>query len=341
MTWQDNLTPEQQQAVSSTGVHARLLAGPGTGKTLVLTRRILYLVHDIGVTASDILTLTFTRAAAAELRRRITNEFGNGAMPHISTLHSYALSLILQRGARGKLPTPIRIADDFEERFIIEEDLKHIMGLSRVTEARELLNQLSADWERLIADADGYRAPNPQFHGAWQEHRQIFGYTLRAELVYQLKHALEEGIVGIEQKPKHIVVDEYQDLDPCDLAVSKGLTEHGAELYVAGDDDQSIYGFRYADPEGIRRFDKDYTPSVSLDLKECKRCGSQILALANYVANQDPRRLPKTIAPAAEVPSGEVHILNFANQSREADAIAHICQWLVTEQNIQPEQILI
>jgi len=285
--------------------------------------------------------LTFTRAAAAELKQRITEALGQDAdRVLISTLHSYALRVILQHGAGSRLPLPIRIADDFEERYIIEEDLKRIAGLRSVTEARDLLHQLSADWEKLTADEPGYRFPNPRFYGAWQEHREVFGYTLRAELVYQLKHALEEGDVQIERPPRYILVDEYQDLNACDLSVIKQITGLGAELYVAGDDDQSIYGFRYAEPDGIRHFEDSYDPTITLELRECHRCSPGILRLANYVVEQDIRRYPKELTPVSTFP-GEVHILNFPGQRREAEGIACICKWLTATQDVNPEDILI
>jgi DNA helicase-2/ATP-dependent DNA helicase PcrA len=342
MNWDYKLTPEQFVATSHVGSHARLLAGPGTGKTLVLTRRVLYLISERNTDPGDILALTFTRAAAKELKQRITSELGDATGDlTISTLHSFALKTLLQHGAGRRLPNPIRIADDWEERYIIEEDIKAILNLSDVREARDRLKRLSSDWEQLTADVQGYRFPDQAFYGAWQEHRQIFGYTLRAELVYQLKHSLEEGIVQLDQLQKQILVDEYQDLNPCDLAVVRALANSGAELYVAGDDDQSIYGFRFADPEGIRRFPREYDPATLLTLQECQRCGSQLLAIAGYVAGQDPRRAPKILNPAAGAQQGEVRILNFANQYREAAGIAQICGWLIGRQNIHPEEVLI
>src|SRR5207248_11028714 len=110
------------------------------------------------------------------------------------------------------------------------------------------------------------------------------------------------------EPPSHILVDEYQDLNPCDLAVIQRLTALGAELFVAGDDDQSIYGFRYANPEGIRRFDREYTPSTSLALEECRRCDSRVLDVALYVARQDARRIEKRLIAVAGAGTGEVRI---------------------------------
>lgn len=344
MAWNDNLTPEQQKAASHFGKHARLLAGPGTGKTRSLTRRVLYLVEQKGVKANKILALTFTRAATAELKGRVKADLGdNSPLPHISTLHSFALKTILQYGTAFRLPQPVRIADDYEERWIIQEELKRILKLQRVSEAADLLARLSADWEQLTADCADWekRFPNPAFLGAWREHRQVYGYTLRSELVYQLKQALTEGDLQIDSPPSHLLVDEYQDLNACDLAVIRALAEKGAELFSAGDDDQSIYGFRYANPEGIRRFHREYNPCALLELAECKRCDRKILELALYIARQDPRRLDKPIHPADGAGNGEVRILRFDKQDSEADGIAKICVWLTKKIGIAPEEILI
>lgn len=343
MAWDDDLSDEQKRAASHFGRHARLLAGPGTGKTRSVTKRVLYLVSEQRVLPLNILALTFTRAATSELRKRLERELGeDSSAPTASTLHSFALRTILGHAAAVQLPQPLRIADDYEERWIIQEDLKRILGLGHITEVRDLIQRLSADWEQLAAEATDWetRFPNPAFLGAWREHRELYGYTLRAELVYQLKLALEQGTIEVDPPLTYVLVDEYQDLNPCDLAVIGHLASGGSELYAAGDDDQSIYGFRYANPEGIRQFNQTYTPSESLGLAECYRCDRRILQLGLYVAQQDPRRIDKTLNPVSNQ-EGEVHILRFADQAQEASGIARICRWLTHSQNIQPGQILI
>jgi len=344
MPWNDDLNEEQVVAASYTGGHACLLAGPGTGKTLCLTRRILYLVEEENVPPSSILALTFTRAAAAELKRRIQSELGEDSdFPFVSTLHSFALRTILRQFSGSRLPQPIRIADDFEERNVIQEELKRILGVRNIIEIRDLLNKLSADWERLTADEPGWeqRFPNPEFLGAWREHREIYGYILRSELVYQLKHAIDEEEVQIADRIRYLLIDEYQDLNACDLAVTQRIASSEVDLYAAGDDDQSIYGFRYANPDGIRRFSREYDPSESLNLQECMRCDRGILEIGLYVARQDPRRLEKDLYCCNSAGPGEVHILLFSDQEREATGIARICNWLIQEQNVEPHEILI
>jgi DNA helicase-2/ATP-dependent DNA helicase PcrA len=159
-------------------------------------------------------------------------------------------------------------------------------------------------------------------------------------LVYQLKTSLEEGDVEIEGPPEHLLVDEYQDLKPCDLAVVRELGKRGCEVYAAGDDDQSIYGFRQAEPEGIRRFPSQFKPSEQLGLKICRRCDKEILDFALYVARQDPRRLDKPLESGSS-DAGEVRVLRFQDGGTEAFAIGRICQWLVKRKKVRPHEILI
>jgi DNA helicase-2/ATP-dependent DNA helicase PcrA len=242
------------------------------------------------------------------------------------------------------LPQPLRIADDWEERYIILEDLKALLNLDRIDNARRLLNELSADWQRLTADEADWdrRFPNPAFLGAWQEHRGIYGYVLRAELVYQLKRALEQhGDFQLEGPPEHLLVDEYQDLNRCDLAVVKAMADRGAEVYVAGDDDQSIYGFRMAHPEGIRRFLEDYKGARDLALEVCKRCHQEILDLAVFVARQDFRRIDKPLRAEDGRTGAEIAVLRFPGQGEEAKGVAALCQHLIRDRGLQPDQILI
>lgn len=342
MVWDDNLNDEQIDAASFYGAHCCLLAGPGTGKTMSLTRRVIYLIEELGCEPSNITALTFTRAAAAELSQRIKEELGDiDSFPNISTLHSFALRLVLANPSKTRLPQPVRIADDYEEEIIIDE-LKDILNLTK-TEVRRCFNKLSADWDVLKADEEGWKEnfPNPRFLGGWEQHREIYGYTLRSELVYQLKGALNEEDVDFIPPITYLLVDEYQDLNPCDLAVIQLLTEHGAELFSAGDDDQSIYGFRFANPEGIRQFLNAYDPSERLELKECMRCDKNILDLSLFVAHQDPNHIAKGLRCRDGADDGEVKILRFNGQRNEADGIADICQHLINNEEIEPSKVLI
>lgn len=342
MAWYDSLTAEQRTAASHIGTHARLLAGPGTGKTRVISRRVQFLIEECHVPSTGILVLTFTRAAAHELRQRLAGTVKTEPPPRVSTLHSFALRQLLLNSRRiTTLPQPLRVADDWEERNIILEDIKSILALPRVDDAKDLFHALSSDWETLSAD-QGILTPDPRFIGAWQQHRTTFGYTLRSELVYQLKRSLEQiEDFNLEAPTSHLLVDEYQDLNRCDLAVIKALTQRGAELFAAGDDDQSIYGFRKAHPEGIRNFLTEYPGAADLTLHECKRCDASILELGEFVARLDPRRIDKHTCCEAYRPDGELKQLRFADNNIEAEAVASICKNLINSDGLKPDDILI
>ena len=343
--WDSGLLEEQKKAASYTEQHILLLAGPGTGKTLTLTRRIAYLVSKENVSPEKILVLTFTRAAAFELRERVVKILGKqrGNLIRVSTLHSFALRQLLMNSDIKSISMPLRIADDWEERYIIFEDLKTILRY-KLKKIRENFNLLSADWQTLEADKDGWesRFVDSHFLGAWRQHQKVFGYTLRSELVYQFKRSLEQNTgFSVESDYSDLLVDEYQDLNRCDLAVIYALRDKGLKVFAAGDDDQSIYGFRYAYPDGIRKFTKDFIPSKSFNLSTCMRCDRCIIDLSLFVANLDPHRIEKPLKPREDAEKGEAYILRFMNQNKEAEGVAKICKHLLSNGKYKPSEILI
>lgn len=346
MPWDTGLLDEQREAACHVGLHACLRAGPGTGKTLTLAKRVVYLIVGQNVSPNEILALTFTRAAAHELRQKVQEELEPymKELPRISTLHSFALRQLLRNyDIITTVPSPLRIADDWEEQNIILEDLKGILDID-IRETRRKFNLLSSDWQTLDADKEKWeeRYPDPEFLGAWRQHNRTYGYTLRSQLVYELKRALERNHdFLLEQSFKHILIDEYQDLNRCDLAVIKALSRRGTELFATGDDDQSIYGFRFAHPEGIRRFEKDYHPSSLLELKYCIRCDKKILDIGLFVAKLDTQRIEKPLEPMPDAGEGEVQLLRFNDQYEEADAVARICKHFIKVDGYLPEDILI
>ena len=347
--WKEGLSPDQINAAVHIGTHARLLSGPGTGKTKTITHRALALLIEHKVSPKDVLVLTFTRVAAYQLREEIEKVLKplGCEYPYISTLHSFALRQLLKNSSRiDSLPMPLRIADDWEEQNIICENLKNdlLKHLKTILhdvyfqsdKVKTLFNQLSSDWEtlRMELSENQRTCRDGGFIGAWREHREMFGYTLRAELVYQLKKALEQiPDFSFESKFKHILVDEYQDLNSCDLAVIEELSKRGGELFVAGDDDQSIYGFRYANPIGIRVFPDKYR-AKKFELEICYRCDKSILDLAEFIANLDYQRLPKKTRPKEDAGGGEVRLLRFSNQYSEAGWIAQKCKEISDQTSI-------
>jgi DNA helicase-2/ATP-dependent DNA helicase PcrA len=343
--WDESLSPEQRIAASHYGSHARLLAGPGTGKSYTIARHIAYLVQEQEVSADEVMILTFTRNATRELKKSIYAELEpyTNKKPYISTLHGFSLRQLRRNASLlSTLPQPLRIADDWEEKEIINKDLVRISELTR-ERVEDGFRNLSSDWETLDYENEGWLAtvPDAGFVGAWEEQRSVYGYLLRTELVYQLKKALQQNPEFlIEPKFSHLIIDEYQDLNPCDLAIVGACADKGMTVLAVGDDDQSIYGFRNADPQGIRDFPTTFAGSAELTLEECRRCDEEILASAMWVAEQDHARIPKVLRASEGRSGGEVKILTFANDLSErinlTQAIGHYI-----DKGTRPQDILV
>jgi len=352
--WTTGLSDEQIIAARHIGSHARLMAGPGTGKTKTLIRRVLALLLEHNINSEQIIVLTFTRVAAYQLREEINKvlEPLEISVPRVSTLHSFALRQLLKNTYRiDTLPEPLRIADDWEEKYIIEQNIltdlePHIDAMlpettNKLKKISKLFNLLSADWETLNFEGDENKkyCREPRFIGAWDNHRKRFGYILRSELVYQLKKSLQ-NVPGFELESnfKYALIDEFQDLNSCDLAIVDELAKLEIELFIAGDDDQSIYGFRFANPKGIRQFPDNYN-STKMNLKICYRCDRQILNIGEFIANLDFEREQKELQPKDGAGDGEVNLYRFDDQYNEANWVAEKCHELLT--NNTNETILI
>jgi DNA helicase-2/ATP-dependent DNA helicase PcrA len=140
-----------------------------------------------------------------------------------------------------------------------------------------------------------------------------------------------------------LIVDEYQDLNACDLEVLKLIAERGCTIIGAGDDDQSIYSFRKAAPEGIRRFPDDYGDAADYPLSITQRCGSRIIEWASYIIGGDPKR-PKErppLTPTEGSPPGECALLSFADENEEAMGLGSLIERLVNAEKIPPGEILV
>ncbi len=312
-------TEEQKVILRYDGAnHARILAGPGTGKSTTLVVLLTELVKKND--KISVRMLTFTRATTAELAQKFSDHGLEIPLP--STIHSFAISILLRNPGTGGFPEPLRIADDWEYKNIVAPMLADRIDVTE-TFLKKLVQELASNWQSLEEH------PNPEvddairakFLGAWYEHREIFGYTLLAELPYALRNALNEhdGLKGCNFDL--LLVDEYQDLNACDLEAVRLLGEkHNCKIVGTGDDDQSIYSFRNAAPEGIRRFLDDYVGAIEFDLSISLRCSRRIISWANHLILGDPDRPVGrgVLTPRKGSAEGETALLSFADGTAEA-----------------------
>jgi DNA helicase-2/ATP-dependent DNA helicase PcrA len=334
-------TPEQRRILDHPpDQHARVLAGPGTGKSATLVALIDQLLA--GDPVPRLRLLTFTRAATGELAKKVSAHPA-AAAERPSTIHSFSISVLVRNPGAGDLPEPLRIADDWEYEELVRPTLARRAGVT-VPRLDRLVREMAANWELLQRAEDPEVEPveRARFHGAWGEHRRIYGYTLLQELPFALRKALRDhpDLEGVAYTL--LVVDEYQDLNACDLEVVRLIGDRGCSVIGAGDDDQSIYSWRKAAPEGIRRFLDDYPGAGDYTLSITQRCGANIVDWATYVIAGDldrPRRPALTPAPGS--PPGEVALLSFAGHVAEARGIAALVQKLVHEEGIPPAEVLV
>ena len=334
---------EEQQAILAhdLGLHARILAGPGTGKSVTLVALLDNLLKSNQ--KLRIRLLTFTRATTVELAKKVLeHEVETAERP--STIHSFAISVLLRNPGAGGLPQPLRFADDWEYKNVIRPSLA-ARAVVPVPVLDKLVREMAANWQSLRQDLDSEidERTRTLFLGVWGEHRQVFGYTLLQELPYALRAALRDhpDLAGVDYAA--LIVDEYQDLNACDLEILKRIAERGCAIVGAGDDDQSIYSFRKAAPQGILRFLEDYPGAADYPLSVSHRCGRRIVAWASYVVQGDPDR-PRDKPPltsAEGCPEGEVALLSFPGHVAEARGIARLVKGLVDRDRVSPSEILI
>jgi DNA helicase II / ATP-dependent DNA helicase PcrA len=320
-------------------IHGRILAGPGTGKSSTLIGYIDKVRQQYPNKKPRLLT--FTRAANGELTDKVLKAGHDKVLS--STAHSFAISILLSNPGMSSFSEPLRIADDWEWNELIKSDLSRRLRLG-LSDVEKLKNEMSAFWESLAPEEDANISAEirSRFMGLWEEHRRVYGYTLLAELPFRLKEALEsEPDLNIGEL-NLLAVDEYQDLNACDLRCLRFLSERGVTLLAVGDDDQSIYRFRKAHPAGIRNFLDEYGAN-DYPLTISHRCGTKILEWANYVVGGDTTRsADKPLLRAGDHnPEGAVAYLLFNRENTEAEEIVKLVKWLNSKQSIPLEEILV
>jgi len=197
-------------------------------------------------------------------------------------------------------------------------------GFDKVTPrlVEELEKELAANFESLGGKSLPIAKDMPElvnaYKGIWRHHRTQYGYTLLSELPYQAAGVLEdldETDLGIDL----LIVDEFQDLNNADQKVLQELARRGIAIIGIGDDDQSIYSWRNAAPEGIRNFQTTFGTEFDYPLSVSQRCGGLALEIANNLIEQDPNRPKKSrLSPSERAPETAFHYLRFKSNSGEA-----------------------
>jgi len=335
----DSLNPQQRQAVETTEGPVLVLAGAGTGKTRVLTTRIAYILARHLAFPSQILAVTFTNKAAAEMKERIANLAGEAvqAMPWLGTFHSLGARLLRIHAELVGLKSDFTILDTDDTKRLLKQLIRS-EGLDDKRWPARLLAQSIDEWKNKGWTPDKIPEGDARAFGdgkgrilyqAYQERLKTtnscdFGdlLLLPIALFRQNPDVLEK----YQRKFRYILVDEYQDTNVAQYLWLRLLAQRPAgesvNLCCVGDDDQSIYGWRGAEIDNILRFEKDFKNTVIIRLECNYRSTAPILATASYLISHNKGRLGKTLfTDSAADDAAKVQLRAAWDSQEEARAI--------------------
>ncbi|MEW6659078.1 MAG: UvrD-helicase domain-containing protein [Thermodesulfobacteriota bacterium] len=322
--WLAGLNPAQRQAVLHAGPPLIVHAGPGTGKTRALTHRLAHLLAGRRVPPEEILALTFTRQAAGEMEARIQGllpDFPGLERLTIKTFHALGHQ-ILAAQEEGR-----EVADEEQRRQLLRQAAKkHKVPAGR-------LDDRIMEWKQALKYPEDLGAVNEPDAVAFQDYEAL----LRREGLWDYEDLIARPTLLLTRRPgmqeayrrrcRHLLVDEYQDLNAAQYRLFRALAGPGAEIMVIGDPDQAIYGFRGASPRYFAHFRQDWPDAVTLNFEETYRLPPPVLEAARQVR----KRAGAAVGSMRTHQDGDqpVLLLERATEAAEARAIAKEIERLV------------
>lgn len=302
----EGLNPAQHQAVMTTQGPLLVLAGAGSGKTRVLTFRIAHMIADEGVRPWQILAITFTNKAAAEMRERLEALLPNNIRGMwVCTFHAMCVRLLREDGERLGYGSNFAIYDDDDSKRLVKTILSDLDIDVRQFPLNSIRSKISAAKNALLYPDDvEAQAASPMDHVVARVYRALHTRLDKANAMdfddllvkaFELLSKYPDVLAKYQERFRYINVDEYQDTNGVQYAITKLLASKYRNLMVVGDDDQSIYSWRGADIKNILAFEKDYEEAVVVKLEQNYRSTGHILAAANAVVAHNSHRKPKRL----------------------------------------------
>ncbi len=301
----DDLNPAQREAVTAARGHYLVLAGAGSGKTRVLTHRIGWLLEVDRVSPWSILAVTFTNKAAAEMRARTQNLVGEGQRGlTIGTFHGIAHRLLRRHWREAGLPETFQILDSDDQQRLIKRTIRGL-GIDEARfpprQATWFINSAKDEGKRPEAiDAGGNPLASTmiEIYVAYERACQRAGLVDFAELLLRA-HELwlhdDALLAHYRERYQHLLIDEFQDTNTLQYAWIRVLAGNTGQVFVVGDDDQAIYGWRGARVENVQHFLRDFPNAKTIRLEQNYRSTANILGAANAVIAHNPSRLGKQL----------------------------------------------
>ena len=334
----DSLNPAQREAVTAEPGHYLVLAGAGSGKTRVLVQRIAWLTEVLRFSPWSVLAVTFTNKAAGEMRGR-----AEGLMPHgargltVGTFHGIAHRLLRQHWREAGLSETFQILDADDQVRLVKRTITALgvdEGRFPPRQATWFINAAKDEGKRPDGIDPGY---NPStrtlvdIYRAYEDACKRAGLVDFAELllrVHELFLRDDKLLAHYRGRYQHLLIDEFQDTNTIQYAWIRVLAGETAKVFVVGDDDQAIYGWRGAKVENVQQFLRDFPGARTLRLEQNYRSTGHILAAANAIIANNPSRLGKSLwTEAARGEPIEVYAA-FSAEEEARFVIERVRQWV-------------
>jgi DNA helicase-2/ATP-dependent DNA helicase PcrA len=306
----DGLNPEQREAAETVAGPVLILAGAGSGKTRTVTYRIAHMLTNLKIPGKNILAVSFTNKAAAEMKERVSHLVDSRHRKGItlSTFHSLGIRILREDIHHLGYNNLFTIYDQADQMSIVREGLKNYRSNKSydrgiiMSKIGYLKNQgISADdfpKSKFYDPENNYDGATEYVYHFYQEKLQFYNaldFDDILFLVVKLFKNHPEVATKYSERFKYIMIDEYQDTNSLQFSLIQGLTSTHQNICVVGDDDQAIYGFRGADISNILNFEKQYEKTKVIKLEENYRSTFPILNLANQVIKESTQRKEKTM----------------------------------------------
>jgi DNA helicase-2/ATP-dependent DNA helicase PcrA len=338
------LNPTQREAVEAIKGPVLILAGPGSGKTRVITHRVAYLVKLCGISPHHIMAVTFTNKAAREMRERLEQLLGQAAEAlTLGTFHAICARILRREGNALGLESSFVIYDEDDQLSLMKRVLEELNLDPKQYAPQVLRSAIGAAKSRLISPEDYAQRVSSYFeeivHRVYQRYQQLLSQSRAVDFddllmkTVQLFQDHPKILNSYQSKYVHILVDEFQDTNIVQYMLMKHLAGKYRNLCVVGDPDQSIYSWRFADLRNILSFEKDYPEAKVVFLEQNYRSTKTILEVASDVISANVLRKPKKLWTENE-DGASVTVIEGYNAEEEAQSVVNEIEKLIGQEQI-------
>src|SRR5213595_829785 len=340
-TYLADLNEAQREAVLTTEGPLLVIAGAGSGKTRVLTRRIAHLLSAVGAKPSEILAITFTNKAAAEMRERVEHLVGPPARAAwVMTFHAACGRILRREAPRLGYRTNFTIYDSADQLRLTKQCLEELDRDPKRFTPRGIHSQISNAKNQLIGPAEYASRVSSFYDQTVADVYEVYQRKLFQSNAVDFDDMLYLTVDVLERFPeaqekwqkafRYVLVDEYQDTNHAQYKFLQLLAEPNMNVFAVGDPDQSIYAFRGADIRNVLEFERDFPGARTIALEQNYRSTNAILEAANAVIRHNRERKEKNLW--SDLGDGEpVHVIEVEDEHAEARFVAAEIAQLIDE----------